>query len=284
MKYVILYNPFAGGGKGKTMAERASALLREHDVRVYDMTGIRNYADFFREKVTYSDILLLVGGDGTLNRFVNDTINLNVRNRIDLFPAGVGNDFARDLGFKEGELVENVQEYLTNLPKVNVNGVTCRFINGVGYGIDGYCCEVADRKRIESDKPVNYTKIAVLGVLFRYKPCEAEVFVNGEKHRFRRTWMASTMNGRYYGGGMMPTPKQNRKNDKHLVSLLIWHRSLRLNTLLSFSALFSGEHLKNRKMCELFTGNEITVRFSRPTALQVDGETVLGVTEYSVIS
>ena len=31
-------------------------------------------------------------------------------------------------------------------------------------------------------------------------------------------------------------------------------------------------------------GNKITVKFDKPTAVQVDGETILGVTEYSVLS
>ncbi len=31
--------------------------------------------------------------------------------------------------------------YLHNLPRVPVHGKTRLFLNGVGYGIDGYCCE-----------------------------------------------------------------------------------------------------------------------------------------------
>ena len=37
-------------------------------------------------------------------------------------------------------------------------------------------------------------------------------------------------------------------------------------------------------MVEVLTGHEITVKFDCPCALQIDGETVLGVTEYSVSS
>ena len=35
-------------------------------------------------------------------------------------------------------------------------------------------------------------------------------------------------------------------------------------------------------MVKEFFGHEITVKFDRPTALQIDGETISGVTEYSV--
>lgn len=35
-------------------------------------------------------------------------------------------------------------------------------------------------------------------------------------------------------------------------------------------------------MVSVFTGHEITVTFDRPTALQIDGETVSGVYKYRV--
>lgn len=34
----------------------------------------------------------------------------------------------------------------------------------------------------------------------------------------------------------------------------------------------------------MISGKEITVAFDRPTALQIDGETVTGVTEYGVMA
>ncbi len=35
-------------------------------------------------------------------------------------------------------------------------------------------------------------------------------------------------------------------------------------------------------MCDIRTGHEITVEFDRPTALQIDGETITNVTTYTV--
>ena len=50
----------------------------------------------------------------------------------------------------------------------------------------------------------------------------------------------------------------------------------------AFPSIFKGEHVSKTKIVKVFTGNEITVRFSRPCAAQIDGETVLNVTEYTV--
>ena len=49
-----------------------------------------------------------------------------------------------------------------------------------------------------------------------------------------------------------------------------------------FPSIFKGEHVKHKELVWLMRGHHITVEFDRPTALQIDGETVLGVTTYSV--
>ena len=40
--------------------------------------------------------------------------------------------------------------------------------------------------------------------------------------------------------------------------------------------------MNHKKAVEVKTGKVIQVKFDRPTALQIDGETVTGVTEYRV--
>ena len=49
-----------------------------------------------------------------------------------------------------------------------------------------------------------------------------------------------------------------------------------------FPSLFKGEHIKHAKHVAIHTGKKITVRFDSPRAAQIDGETVTGVTEYTV--
>ena len=55
----------------------------------------------------------------------------------------------------------------------------------------------------------------------------------------------------------------------------------KLKTLMVFPSIFKGEHVKHTEMCQVLTGREITVEFDQPTALQIDGETILGVTQYT---
>ena len=156
------------------------------------------------------------------------------------------------------------------------------FFNGIGYGIDGYCCQVGDALRGKSDKPVNYTAIAIKGLLFHFHPANAEVTVDGKTKRYRRVWLAPTMNGRFYGGGMMVTPDQHRGNAQGKVSVCVMHGSGKIKTLAVFPSIFKGGHVKHTEMVEILTGHDIEVRFDRPCALQIDGETIRNVTSYSV--
>lgn len=89
------------------------------------------------------------------------------------------------------------------------------------------------------------------------------------------------MHGRFYGGGMMPTPEQNRSGEDNTLSVMVFHGAGKLKSLLVFPSIFSGKHVRHKKMVDVRTGHEITVTFDRPTALQIDGETILGVTSYT---
>ena len=247
-------------------------------VELVDMTHITNYRAFLRD-MHKEDILVIVGGDGTLNRFVNDTDGIEISQEILYLPAGTGNDFAKDLGKDGYGNPFEISRYLKNLPSVEVNGKRYRFVNGVGFGIDGYCCQVGDELKKIPGKKVNYTTIAIKGLLFHFDPRNAKVTVDGKMYAYQKVWIAPTMHGRFYGGGMIAAPEQDRFSGN--LSLMVFHGAGRLRTLCVFPSIFKGKHIKHTSMVAVHTGKEITVEFDRPTPLQIDGETILDVTSYT---
>ncbi len=280
-KYNVLYNPLAGNGKGENAAKKLKELLNGDELTFTDMTKVSDYRALFAS-MPEDERVIVSGGDGTLNRFINDTEEVAFANPIYYYATGSGNDFLKDIGGNVGDKPVCIDKYLKALPTVDVKGKSYRFINGIGYGIDGYCCEVGDKLRETSDKPINYAGIAIKGLLFHYHPTSATVIVDGVEHQYKKVWLAPTMNGRYYGGGMIPTPKQDRLNKEHTVSVMVYYGSGKIKSLAVFPSIFKGEHVNHREMVEVLSGKEITVRFDSPAALQVDGETIIGVTEYSV--
>ncbi len=277
-KIYVLFNKSAGN---KEDAECYLQIKNHVDGEVHcvDVTTVENFKDFFNG-LSDEDKIVVCGGDGTLNRFINNIEGCSFKGDILYFPNGSGNDFAADLGKEKQCVPFKINEYLTDLPTVTIDGKSWRFINGVGFGIDGYCCEVGDEQKAKSDKPVNYTAIAIKGLLFHYKPTDAIVTVDGVSKEYKKVWIAPTMHGKHYGGGMIPTPNQDRGN-KEKLSVMIFHGSSKLKTLMIFPNIFKGEHVKSKKYVEVLEGKEITVEFSQPRALQIDGETIKNVTKYT---
>ncbi len=291
MKHYILYNPLAGTGD-LTGNAWLTTMRDSFDGEVIekDITTLSDRADYeaFLKELSPEDIIILCGGDGTINRFVNATDGVNIPQDICYFPAGTGNDFLKDINKVGTEDFFSIKTYLQNLPFVEVKGKRYRFLNNVGFGIDGYCCEVGDAQKAankgkENPKPVNYTSIAIKGLLFHFKPRNAIVTVDGVEHRFQKVWLAPTMKGRYYGGGMIPTPKQDRTDPDRKLSVMVMHGGGKLHTLMVFPGIFKGEHI-TKKMVDILEGHDIRVVFERPCAIQIDGETILNVTEYHAMA
>lgn len=246
---------------------------------IIDVTKI-DYKVFFNS-INPNDVIYLVGGDGTINYLANAIDIEKVKNEIYLIPSGTGNDFFHDV--TEGKEVDKVllNPYLKDLPTVEVNGIKKKFINGIGFGIDGYCCEVGDKLKEKSTKKINYTSIAIKGLLFHFKPARAKVIVDGNTYEHTKVWITPTMKGRYYGGGMKIAPNQDR-NEKGKVSAVVYRAPNKFKALMVFPSIFKGEHIKKTKMVKVYEGHEITVVFNKPTALQIDGETVKNVLTYTV--
>lgn len=277
-KFYILYNPYAGNGMSEATARNLAQNVYP-DSEIVSMTDIKSYSEFFADKAAAS--IVICGGDGTLNRFVNDIGN-TPHGDVYYMASGSGNDFLRDLGLTEQTEPILINKYIEKLPVCEVNGKKYKVLNGVGYGIDGYCCMMGDAMKEQNIEKIDYTAIAIGGLLGKYKPCGGRVTVDGESISYKKIWLAPAMNGRYYGGGMMPCPDQDRLAGDGTVSCCVFHDTSKLQTLLIFPSLFKGEHTKHAKKVDLRSGKHITVEFDSPRPLQIDGETIKGVTKFSM--
>ena len=278
-KYAILYNPLSDNHHGEENTRKLSNVLKEDVCEFFDLTKIENMNDYFNTMEEDTRIVLS-GGDGTLNYFIN-SVEFGKR-EIYYYPSGSGNDFCNDVknpGYKRPFLLN---PYIEGLPEIYVNGIKKKFINGIGYGIDGYCCEEGDKQRANSSRHVNYTMIALKGLVYDYMPRNARVTVDGKTKEYQKVWMAPTMKGRYFGGGMMVTPMQNRLAPDHTVTLMVAHDLSRLKILYLFPRIFKGNHTNQPDTIDFIEAHETTVEFDIPCALQIDGDTITNVSSYTV--
>ena len=280
MKYV-LYNPLSDNSCG---AQNARELLEKYPSDKYvfiDVTTLKD-EEIFELFEKEDGEVILTGGDGTLNRFANIIGNKIPKKDIYFYPAGTGNDFMNDVrGNKVKELVV-LNEYLRCLPVIHVNGKEQRFVNGVGYGIDGFSCEVIENKKKKTGKKGSYSLEALKGLMKTYSPGKASITIDGVTTEFDNVWMVSVMQGKYFGGGVMIAPMQDRENPEHTVSVIVVTAEKRLKILMAFPSIFKGKHMKYTDMVKGFTGKNISVIVDRPSPLQIDGDAMSGVTTYSV--
>lgn len=285
-KFLVLYNPLAGNGSGYRMAMSLKKLLREDELEFQDFTRILDYPGFFAELDPERKIIVC-GGDGTLNRFVNYSDGVKMPNDVYYCAGGSGNDFFSDLSRPKGgcgNAPVNINRYVRDLPYALIKGRKYYFLNGVGVGLDGYCCEVGEKTRGTSPRPINYTKIAITGVLHYYQPKGAVITVNGKSYFYDSVWLCPVMNGRYFGGGMMPTPNQDRLNPEHTVSVMVIHDIHRLQVAALLPQIFFGKHTIHEKNVDILQGHTVHIQLDAPAPVQIDGEVIPGVSEFTVVT
>lgn len=282
----IFYNPLSNNKKGKQDLVKITDLLKTEDVSIFDITKeLRTKSLIFN--ATKDDTVVITGGDGTLHKFANslyeDGTNPDqIKAKLFYYPSGSGNDFMHDVGKMTQKKLIDLLPYLRKLPTVTIDSKTFRFINGVGVGLDGFCCDVAEKKRQNSNKSINYTAIAIKGLFGFFNPLEITTVVDGIPHSYKNVWLAPAMNGRYFGGGMRVAPKQHRLNEQRILTFVVAHSMNRLRALTVFPEFPSGKYIRHKKFVDLKVCKEITVTFSRPVPIEVDGEAISNVTSYSI--
>ncbi len=277
----LYYNSKANNSKQMDELLPKKEELEKSFNQVISLTPIEQFNNEQIKNFQKGDIAIISGGDGTLNYLINHIDFTNFPIDIYLLPLGTGNDFFTDQEeYKKDNGLILLNDKLVNLPIVEVKGKTYKFINGIGFGIDGECCVKAEQLKKQGAKEINYSKITIK-LLGKFVPRKAKVIVDGEEFNFKKVFLASTMKGKYYGGGMKIAPSQDRKNDT--VSFVTIFGQGRLKTLMLFPKIFSGKHVNN-KHTFIKQGKIIEVIFDKPCGLQIDGEVVEDVTSYKVIA
>ena len=138
----LLYNPLANNSRGE---EDARNWAQAHNVECQftSLLDIKDLKQFF-DSLKPEDEVILTGGDGTVNHFANDIYGYEFKNPLYYIKCGSGNDFYRDNEKYVHHDRIDLRPFLKNLPLITVNGIQRRFLNGIGYGLDGETCRVGD--------------------------------------------------------------------------------------------------------------------------------------------
>lgn len=198
----VVCNPLAGAGRAVVFADKICRELTTKN-KTYSLFT-ESWPDHFDG---FTDIFI-VGGDGTLNYFINKYPGIKLP--LAVFNAGTGNDFHWML-YGSKTFDEQMQIVLGTLPKP-VDIGRCNenyFINGVGIGFEG---EVARALTGRKKRPGKTSFLfCILQKIFTYRSKNysinsAESIIAGKK------LLVDIANGRRAGGGFHIAP-ESEAND-----------------------------------------------------------------------
>jgi lipid kinase, YegS/Rv2252/BmrU family len=197
MRVGLVCNPSAGGGKAATTAARAQTRLhaRGIDVTLRNTSAPGEASAITQELARDVDVVVAVGGDGTVNEVVNGLADTDMP--LGIVPAGTVNVLALELGIPfDVERACDVIVAGRTLPLDVGTANGRRFTLMLGAGIDAMTVHELDPLAKRRFGRLAFVSTGVLSRI-RYPQPDFEVDVDG--HTFPATF-AVVGNSRFYGG------------------------------------------------------------------------------------
>jgi len=223
-----------------------------------------------------ADLLVVVGGDGTVNEVVNGIAG---REGVELavVPRGTGWDFVRTY---------RIPRKLEDAVAVALDGRTraidlgrARYRNWDGHDAESVFANIASAgmsgaiaKRANETSKALGGKIsyawAILAVFSRWRNDEIRVAVDGER-RTGRMHDVIVANGRYLAGGMNICPEA--EPDDGVFDVLLIGDLTKRDLMLTLPKTYRGTHLPHPK-AEVLRGSHVEIDADEPLPVQLDGE------------
>lgn len=269
MKKRILFivNPISGGRD----KQRIPSLIEKHlDKNIFE------YRISFTEKVEHGymlskaamkdsyDVIVAVGGDGTVNEVAKAVINSNVI--LGVIPFGSGNGLARSLKIplKTKAAILNINKLFTDTidsAKLNQH----YFFNVAGSGFDAHISQAFASNKIRGF--FGYIK-TTFQELRRYIPQEYKINLDGEL-LVRKAFIVSIANSSQYGNEAYIAPRADVKDgwlDIVVVKPIKWYKIPFLALRMFFKTAESSSYV------EMFRAKRIDIEREYDAAIHIDGE------------
>lgn len=282
--YLFITNPAAGKGEGRRIARWLEKELRQSGLK-YDMveTNRRGDATTYAEN-SAADIVVAVGGDGTVNEVVNGLVHSG--KHLGIIPAGSGNDLIKSLGIPRShqDAFDALREGKPRSIDVGTLECTCTlmekedrgnespkgryFANGMGIGFDAAVAKHASQIRWLSGTVLYLS--AVLLTVREYRPPMFDIVSEGQRSH-ERCLLIAIGNGSCAGGGFYLTPNA-RVDDGNLDMCVIHQRSL-LGVLALIPRVLKGKHINTDGVWSV-RGKAFVISSHEPFPVHTDGEIV----------
>ncbi len=222
------------------------------------------------------DLLVAVGGDGTVNEIVHGIAGVEGP-ELALVPRGTGRDFARTFGIpaRFDDAIRIAREggsRTLDLGRVTYRAwsgaeATGWFANVASAGMSGAIAKRANDNTKAFGGRLSYLA-AIVAVFARWQVSEIEVEVDGER-RAAPMHDVVVANGAYFGGGLHICP--DAAPDDGLFDVLLIGHLTKADLAVTLPKAYKGRHLPHPK-AELLRGRTVRVSAAESLPVELDGE------------
>ncbi|MFN8150678.1 MAG: diacylglycerol kinase family protein [Solirubrobacterales bacterium] len=266
-RYLLLVNPSAGAGRAMKRLPAIEAAMREHGLsfRRVETTGIEHACREAAAAAAAGEIPVVCSGDGLIGKvggvLAGGTTPLGV------VPGGRGNDFARVVGIptEPAEAVAILAaDHRRRIDVGEANGE--RFLCIASFGFDSDANRIANETKVVRG-PLVYA-YAALRALWKWKPANFVVTVDGEERRVRG-YAVAVANSKAYGGGMFVAP--DAVLDDGELDVIITGDGPKRAFITGLPDVFKGTHI-DRPEVSTARGAVVEVSADRPFDVYADGD------------
>lgn len=266
-KVLFIVNKYAGTGYQASLEGKILDICEEYDAAcsIDFTTGKGHATELAKEAIDKYDLVVAVGGDGTINEVATGLLHSGTT--MGIIPRGSGNGLARHLRIplSVGKAVESLfNSQVIAMDTFTVNEKLSLNVSGIGF--DAHIASLFGKngKRGLS----GYTKITIQQYI-RFKEFEALISANGIETR-KKAFIIAIANSSQYGNNARIAPHASVCDHVLNVNFLRKVPPYRLDFIYSF---FRGT-IDQSEFCEIMETDSMQLALSEPMALHVDGEPV----------
>ncbi|MDE2768675.1 MAG: diacylglycerol kinase family lipid kinase [Chloroflexota bacterium] len=284
----VILNPMAASGKAlrlwSSLEPTVEDTLGPVNVR---FTEAPDHATALSRESLHAgaDLILVVGGDGTLNEVVNGYLSeglpINPGASLAFCPAGTGSDFRRSAGIPRSPHdavkavakapVRRLDACAIRVTSPDGDNITRFFANVTSFGVGGEVSQAAKCNFLTAVNGRAAFLWATARTLLQYRAKNVCLTFDDQPGHSLRVMQVALGNGAYHGGGMNVCPLASLKSGD--IDVTVISETGFFDFLRSIPLLYSGD-IHSHANCAHYRVKGITATSGDVVLVEVDGEAV----------